>query len=67
VKDLLKTGEWNKMKIVAKGKTYTVTLNDKQVIEYVSDTAKESGPLGLQVHPGVKMKIEFRSVTVNPL
>jgi hypothetical protein len=67
VKELLKQGDWNKMKIVAKGGTYTVTLNDKQVIEYVSDTAKESGPLGLQVHPGVKMKIEFRSVTVDPL
>ncbi len=67
VKDLLKVGEWNRMKIVAKGKTYTVTLNGKQVIEYVSDTAKESGPLGLQVHPGVKMKVEFRDVTVEPL
>lgn len=67
VKDLLKVGEWNRMKIVAKGKTYTVTLNGKQVIEYVSDTAKESGPLGLQVHPGVKMKVEFKNVTVQPL
>lgn len=67
VKDLLKVGEWNRMKIVAKGKTYTVTLNGKQVIEYVSDTAKEAGPLGLQVHPGVKMKVEFKDVTVEPL
>lgn len=65
VKDLLKVGEWNKMKIVAKGNTYTVSLNGKQVIEYVSDTAKsESGPLGLQIHPGVKMKIEFKDLTV---
>ncbi|QJE97622.1 3-keto-disaccharide hydrolase [Luteolibacter luteus] len=65
VKDLLKTGEWNKMKIVAKGNTYTVTLNGKQVIEYVSDTAKsEPGPLGLQIHPGVKMKIEFKDLAV---
>jgi hypothetical protein len=67
VKELLKEGEWNKMKVVAKGNTYTVTLNGKQVIEYVSDTAKESGPLGLQVHPGVKMKVEFRGLTVEPL
>jgi hypothetical protein len=67
VKELLKEGEWNQMKIVAKGKTYTVTLNGKQVIEYVSDTAKESGPLGLQVHPGVKMKVEFKNVMVEPL
>ncbi|MCW1925255.1 DUF1080 domain-containing protein [Luteolibacter arcticus] len=67
VKEVLKQGDWNRMKIVAKGHTYTVTLNGKQVIEYVSDTAKESGPLGFQVHPGVKMKIEFRNVTVEPL
>ena len=33
----------------------------------IPDTAKDAGPLGLQVHPGVKMKIEFREVTVNPL
>jgi hypothetical protein len=67
VKEVLKVGEWNRMKIVAKGNTYTVTINGKQVIEYVSDTAKESGPIGFQVHPGVKMKIEFRDVTVTPL
>lgn len=67
VKDLLKSGEWNRMKIVAKGNTYTVTLNGTQVVEFVSETAKESGPVGLQVHPGVKMKVEFREVTVDPL
>jgi hypothetical protein len=65
VKDLLKIGEWNKMKIVVKGGVYTVSLNGKQVIEYKSDTAKdEAGPLGLQVHPGVKMKVEFKDLTV---
>ena len=67
VKELLKAGGWNRMKVVAKGDTYTVELNGKQVMEYVSDTAKESGPIGLQVHPGVKMKIEFRDVTVDSL
>lgn len=65
VKDLLKIGEWNKMKIVVKGGTYTATLNGKQIIEYKSDTAKdEPGPLGLQIHPGVQMKIEFKDLTV---
>jgi hypothetical protein len=67
VKELLKEGDWNHMKIVAKGNTYTVTLNGKQVIEYVSDTAKTEGQLGLQVHPGVKMKIEYKNVTVEGL
>jgi len=64
VNELLKPDDWNKMTVIAKGNTYTVSLNGKQVIEYVSDTAKESGPLGLQIHPGVKMKIEFRNVTL---
>ena len=67
IKELLKQGDWNKMKIVAKGGTYTVSLNGEQVIEYVSDTAKESGPLGLQIHPGVMMKIEFRNLTTESL
>jgi hypothetical protein len=67
VKEVLKEGEWNRMKIVAKGNTYTVTLNGKQVVEYVSDTARESGPIGLQVHPGVKMKVEFRDLSVASL
>jgi hypothetical protein len=66
VKELLKEGDWNHMKIVVKGSTYTVSLNGKQVIEYVSETAKPEGPLGLQVHPGVKMKVEFKNVTVEP-
>ncbi|HEY1122959.1 MAG TPA: DUF1080 domain-containing protein [Haloferula sp.] len=67
VKELLKVGDWNKVRIVAKGNTYTISLNGKQVVEYVSDTAIESGPLGLQVHPGVKMKVEFRNVTLESL
>lgn len=67
VKDAVKAGEWNRMKIVAKGGIYTVSINGRQVIEYTSDTARESGPVGLQVHPGVRMKIEFRDVTIEPL
>jgi hypothetical protein len=67
VKDLLKSGEWNRMKIVVKGNTYAVSLNGSQVVEFVSETAKEAGPVGLQVHPGVKMKVEFRELTVDPL
>lgn len=67
VKDLLKPGDWNRMKIVAKGSAYSVSLNGSEVVEFVSETAKESGPVGLQVHPGVRMKIEFRAVTVESL
>ena len=67
IKDLLKQGDWNRMRIVAKGGTYSVSLNGEQVVEYVSDTASESGPVGLQIHPGVMMKIEFRNLTTESL
>ncbi len=64
VADLLKEGEWNKMKITVKGNKYSVDLNGKHVMDYTSETAKDKGPIGLQVHPGLKMKVEYRDVTI---
>ncbi|MFD0895580.1 DUF1080 domain-containing protein [Luteolibacter ambystomatis] len=62
VKSLLKEGEWNHFSITAKGGHYVVLLNGKQVLDYTSDTAAKEGPIGLQVHPGVDMMIEFKNV-----
>ena len=64
---LLKTGEWNKIKIEVKGKKYIVTLNGKQVLDYSTDEALEKGPVGLQLHPGVDMEISFRNLTLTAL
>lgn len=67
VSELLKQGEWNTMKVTVKGNTYIAELNGKQVLEYQSDTASKTGPIGLQVHPNVLMKIEFRNILVESL
>lgn len=67
VKELLKEEEWNRMKIVVRGNKYVVSLNGSEVMTYESDTAVEKGPIGLQVHPGLVMKVEFRDVTVEEL
>jgi hypothetical protein len=64
VAELLKEGEWNTMKITAKGAVYTVELNGKEVMTYTSESAKEKGPIGLQMHPGVAMKVDFRAITL---
>ena len=64
---LLKAGDWNDMKIVCEGSLYTVHLNGSKVMEYRSESAVEEGPIGLQVHPGVVMKIEFRDLELEPL
>lgn len=65
--ELLKEGEWNQLKITAKGPTYTVILNGKKVLEYISETAQEKGPIGFQVHQGFDMKIEFKDITLASL
>jgi hypothetical protein len=57
-------GEWNHMKITVKGNVYTVELNGTKVMEYTSDTSIEKGPVGLQVHAGIDMKIEFRKLSL---
>jgi hypothetical protein len=64
---VLKPGDWNRLRIEARGTRYQVWLNGFAVLDYVSETAKEKGPIGLQVHPGMKMKIEFREVVVEGL
>ncbi len=67
VAKLLKEGEWNHMKITAKGNVYTVELNGTKVMEYTSETSIEKGPIGLQVHAGLDMKIEYRKLILEAL
>jgi len=64
VKELLKPNDWNSLRIKAVGPQYTVWLNGKQVVSYKSDRAIESGPIGLQIHPGRTMEIDFRNIRV---
>ncbi len=57
-------GAWNKYRLEAKGDTFTVWLNGKQAVKYVNANFSGAGPIGLQIHPGLEMKIEFRNVRV---
>ena len=67
VKDLLKIDEWNAMKIRAVGPKYTVWLNGVEVMNYTSESAGKKGPIGLQLHGGKVMKIEFRKMMVREI
>ena len=64
---VLKPGEWNKFKIEAVGKVFKVWLNGEKITEYEDPNYKEAGPIGLQIHPGVVMKVEFRNLILKPL
>jgi len=64
---LFKPGDWNKFRIEAKGDTFTVWLNGEQVSQFTDTNYSGAAPIGLQVHPGLKMKVEFRNVRAKAL
>jgi hypothetical protein len=67
VATLWKSGEWNKIRFQAKGDTYTVWLNGEQVSNYVDANYPKAAPVGLQVHGGVKMKVEYRNISIGEI
>ena len=67
VKELLDEDGWNDMTIVAKGAHYSVWLNGAFVMTYKSDTAVESGPVGIQLHGNRDMGIDFRNIHIAKL
>jgi hypothetical protein len=60
--ELLKPGDWNRLRVVARGDTFTVWLNGEHVSTYTSDKHRGPAPIGLQIHQGVQMKVEFRNL-----
>lgn len=67
VKGILKEKEWNRMRIMVVGKTYTVWLNGKEVMTYTSDNIPEEGPIGLQLHPNNEMSIQYKRIKIAEL
>ncbi|MFM7108697.1 MAG: DUF1080 domain-containing protein [Planctomycetaceae bacterium] len=65
--ELLKPDDWNRIRIEARGDTFTVWLNGERVSGYTTAAHREPGPIGLQVHAGVAMKVEFRDVRADEL
>jgi hypothetical protein len=63
----LKKGDWNRFKIEARGNTFTTWINGHQVSQYTNPRYSEAGPLGLQFHDGLKMKVEFKNIRIAEL
>jgi hypothetical protein len=62
-----KPGDWNKYRLEARGSTFTVWLNGTQVTKYTDAKYAEAAPIGLQIHPGLVMKVEFRNLRLKTL
>ncbi len=57
-------GEWNHFRIQARGDTFTCWINGQKASEYTDPKFSGPAPLGLQIHPGVEMKVEYRGVKI---
>jgi len=67
IKKLLKPKGWNTMRIQAIGKEYTVWLQGEKVMTYKSDSAIDEGPIGIQLHGGRVMGIDYRKLKLAEL
>jgi hypothetical protein len=55
-------GQWNTFRLEAKGSSFTVWINGQPASHYIDDKFSSPAPLGLQIHGGVKMKVEYRNI-----
>ena len=68
VDKLLKVGDWNKIRIEFRGGKQTkVWLNGQHVLTWDCPDPIKPGPIGVQIHGGVQMKVEFRDMKVGEL
>ena len=64
---LFKPGDWNRFRLEAKGDTFTVWINGVQAVKYTNAKYAGAAPIGLQIHPGLAMKVEFRNLRAKAL
>ena len=59
------TDGWNRVHIIARGDTLTHLINDRLMCVVIDDDAPnrpQDGQIGVQVHVGPPMKVEYRSI-----
>jgi hypothetical protein len=70
LKALIKTDDWNQLHIIARGSTIMHIINGRIMSVCIDDDAKGrsmDGLLGLQLHVGPPMKVEFRNIQLRQL
>lgn len=70
LKKLEKKGDWNEIVVIAHGNHLQHFVNGTLVIDLIDEDAKKganTGVLGLQIHAGAAMKIEFKDLRLKLL
>ncbi|MEJ7914464.1 MAG: DUF1080 domain-containing protein [Chitinophagaceae bacterium] len=70
LKTRIKSEDWNKVHLIVKGNKLQHYINDVLMSEVTDNdkvNSKSSGLLGVQVHVGPPMKVEFRNIRVKKM
>jgi hypothetical protein len=70
LKSVIKVADWNQIHIIARGITITHVINGRVMSMCIDEDAKGramEGLLGLQLHVGPPMKVEFRNILLKKL
>ena len=70
LKRWVKNGDWNEYEVIARGNVLIHVLNGHVMCEVIDDDTehrKMSGLIGVQVHVGPPMKIEYRNMLLKQL
>jgi hypothetical protein len=60
-------GQWNHFRLEARGATFTVRINREHASHYTDPKFSGAAPVGLQIHGGLKMKVEYRRLKLAEL
>ncbi len=66
----IRTGDWNEYHLIVRGNVMMHILNGRLMSMVIDDDAtnrRAEGLLGMQVHVGPPMKVEFRNIRLRPL
>ncbi|HEY3450143.1 MAG TPA: DUF1080 domain-containing protein [Myxococcales bacterium] len=70
LKGAIRTGDWNEYHLIVRGNVMMHILNGRLMSMAIDDDVKNrktEGLLGMQVHTGPPMKVEFRNLRLRPL
>jgi hypothetical protein len=62
-----KPNDWNRVRLEVKGDVSIAWLNGQKVSEYKDAKFSGAGPIGVQIHSGLKMKVEYRDIRIQEL
>lgn len=67
IQRLLKPGQWNRIRLEARGNEFTVWINGEKASHYRNALYAAPAPIGLQIHQNLHMKVEFRDLKLTAL